>query len=98
MICYITVEVDTDKINPEKILNRDKELAEKDARIKELENKLAQAMKNNNSHMVNEYEKSIDIYNFDSRINWQEMLETAQKLSSLDPQNPTAFIVTVNSY
>ena len=99
-VCDITVLIDTDKISPEKILNRE---SEKDARIRELEEQLAKAMQNNNANgnshqLINKYENSIDLYNFDNKINWQEMLETAEKLSSLDPQNPTAFIVTVNSY
>ena len=117
VICKIKAEIDTDKLNPENVFQRNDQIqaiSEKDKRIKELEDEnqrlrnqyesasVNQKQKiqdefneNRRQFMIAKYEKDIDIYDFDSKINFQEMMETAQKLSDIDPQNTSAFRATI---
>ena len=101
IICKIKARVDTSKV--EKFLgdkNWLKEREAKDKRISELEAELqkAKAEKNQsefdlkqNQFLIAKYERDLDIYDFDKKINLQDMMTTAEKLAALDAGNAGAF-------
>ena len=101
IICKIKARVDTSKV--EKFLgdkNWLKEREAKDKRILELEAELQRAKAQNNQSefdlkqnqfLVAKYERDLDIYDFDKKINLQDMMTTAEKLAALDAGNASAF-------
>ena len=108
IICRIKARVDTSKV--EKFLgdrNWLKEREAKDKRILELEAELkkAKAEKNQsefdlkqNQFLIAKYERDLDIYDFDKKINLQDMMATAEKLAAVDAGNAAAFRATVYVY
>ena len=50
---------------------------------------------NQRQFLISKYEKDIDIYDLGKKINVQELMKTAQKLSEIDPQNASAFRATI---
>jgi hypothetical protein len=108
IICKITARVDTAKV--ENFLGQKDWLAEreaKDKRISELEAELQKAKAQNNQSefdlkqnqfLIAKYERDLDIYDFDKKINLQDMMATAEKLASLDAGNASAFRAIVYVY
>lgn len=108
IICKIKARVDTSKV--EKFLgdkNWLKEREAKDKRILELEAELQKAKAQNNQSefdlkqnqfLVAKYERDLDIYDFDKKINLQDMMTTAEKLAALDAGNAAAFRAIVYVY
>ena len=54
--------------------------------------------KANAENSVAEYEKNLDIYNFDKKIEWQQVYEISQKLRALEPLNTAAFRAEIYYY
>ena len=50
---------------------------------------------NQRQFLIAKYERDIDIYDFSSTINLNDLMNTAQKLSEIDPQNAAAFRTTI---
>ena len=53
---------------------------------------------NQKRFLIAKYERDIDVYDFDSRINLSNISDTAHKLAELDPKNSAAFRATVYDY
>lgn len=53
---------------------------------------------NQRKFLIAKYERDIDIYDFSSEIDLKSMLETANKLTDIDPLNTSAFLATVYCY
>ena len=53
---------------------------------------------NRRQFLITKYEKDIDIYDFNSNIDWQAIMETTQKLIEIDPKNPNAFRTQIYYY
>ena len=53
---------------------------------------------NQRKFLIAKYERDIDIYDFSSEIDVKSMLETANKLTDIDPLNTAAFLATVYCY
>ena len=53
---------------------------------------------NSRLFLIAKYERSLDVFNLDRKIDWALLMETAQKLTALDSQNSTAFRVTTMYY
>ena len=49
-------------------------------------------------HLIAEYERDLDIYDFGKKINLQEMMTTAEKLAAVDTGNASAFRAIVYVY
>lgn len=110
-ICKVTATVDTSKIDLEKFLGRD-DLADKERLTRELreareEIERLKAKGNvvqsefdrkQNRFLVAKYERDLDIYDFDKKINLQDMMTTAEKLAAIDAGNVTAFRAKVFVY
>ena len=61
----------------------------------EIQNKFNESQR---QFLIAKYEQDIDIYDFGKQINAQALMNTAQKLSEIDPQNTSAFRATVYYY
>ena len=48
--------------------------------------------------MIAKYERALDVFNLDRKIDWNELMSTAQSLSAIDEQNSTAFRATALYY
>ena len=100
VICTIKARVDTDKINLKDIVDREQLLEtiqEKDRLIAELMNR-EQTDANQRLFMIAKYERALDVFNLDRKIDWNELMSTAQSLSAIDDQNSTAFRATALYY
>lgn len=110
-ICKVTATVDTSKIDIEKFLGRDdfaekekltrelREAREEIARLKSKGNVIQSEFdKKQNQFLVAKYERDLDIYDFDKKINLQDMMATAEKLATIDAGNANAFRATVYVY
>ncbi len=110
-ICKVTATVDTDKIDLEKFLRRDdfadkekltrelREAREEIARLKANGNVVQSEFdRKQNRFLVAKYERDLDIYDFDKKINLQDMMTTAEKLAALDAGNANAFRATIYVY
>ena len=51
-----------------------------------------------NQFLIAKYERDLDIYDFDKKINLQDMMATAEKLAALDAGNASAFRAIVYVY
>ncbi|MBR4152480.1 MAG: hypothetical protein IKT98_05920 [Selenomonadaceae bacterium] len=51
-----------------------------------------------NQFLIAKYERDLDIYDFDKKINLQDMMVTAEKLAAIDVGNASAFRATVYVY
>lgn len=110
IFCTITAQVDTSTINAEKILSNEDLLkagAAKDKRIRELEAEIAKLKSEGNQKefaikqsqfLIAKYERDLDIYDFNKKINLQNMMTTAEKLAVLDAGNASAFRAIVYVY
>lgn len=100
VICTIKARVDTGKINVNDIVGREQLLEtieEKNKIIADLLNR-EQTDANQRLFMIVKYERDLDVFNLDSKIDWNELMSTAQKLNALDDQNSTAFRATALYY
>lgn len=110
-ICKVTATVDTSKIDLEKFLGRDdfaekekltRELREAREEIARLKSKgnvgQSEFDKKQNQFLIAKYERDLDIYDFDKKINLQNMMVTAEKLAAIDAGNASAFRATVYVY
>ena len=100
VICKIEARVDTSKINLKDLISKEQLLEtirEKDKQIEELL-KRAPTDANQRLFMIAKYERELDVFNLNRKLNWSALMDTAQKLSSLDSQNSTAFRATAMYY
>ena len=93
------------------ISEKNKIVAEKDAEIEKWKSMYENAVsekekleiknefdKSQREFLVAKYERDLNIFDFDSQVNWQTVYETSQKLSELDALNPTAFRAAIYYY
>lgn len=100
VICRLEARVDTSKINLKDLISKEQLLdtiREKDKQIEELL-KRAPTDANQRLFMIAKYERELDVFNLNRKLNWSALMDTAQKLSSLDSQNSTAFRATAMYY
>ena len=87
----------------QKIEDKNKLIRQYEAKIKQLENQDNAVSKqvqdeiseNQRQFLIAKYERDIDIYDFNRKVDTQKLMETAQKLSNIDPQNAIAFRATI---
>lgn len=95
----------------ETISEKDKIVAEKDAEIAKWKNLYENAVsekqkleiknefdKSQREFLIAKYERDLNIFDFDAKINWQTVYDTSQKLAELDALNPTAFRAAIYYY
>ena len=100
VICTIKARVDTGKINANDIVDKEQLLEtieEKNRIIADLLNR-EQTDANRRLFMIVKYERDLDVFNLESKIDWNELMSKAQSLSAIDDQNSTAFRATVYYY
>lgn len=100
VLCTINTRVDTSKINVDDIVNKEQLLETISEKNKVISEIMEQQPTDENQRlfMIAKYERDIDIFNLDSKIDWDKLMSTAQKLNAIDNQNSTAFRATAFYY
>ena len=92
----------------ERVQERMQELLDENRKLKEQNQELlsnaqkqevqASIKDKENKFMIAKYERDIDVYDYNNRLDWQQLMEMGKKLQDLDLQNAVAFRAIIQSY